>query len=455
VRVHSFCTFLFFIITANFSFAQQEIQFSDGSLHAIMAMAKDQNKNVFIDTYADWCQPCKRMEKKFKDKEVAHFYNEHFINYRVNMQNPIMADPLRKKYDIVFLPTMMIVDPNGIIKYQVDRELNTIELLDMGQKALSSYYASEATAIRRNSNQLVEASKQPKSDIEKSSNPQSQSKKSESPVAAHYTISPATRRAKILEGYETVEESSEKVLAVLGAGELPPEILLKEAYLRLEFMDGSHKQAAKNYLATQKNWDSETNRKFILDFVNNVNSPEYNFIIAHREKFDHQLGREKVKKTLEILTYRALYNAVPRPSLQETIQLYTNLQVKEPKRKAYNYYISRLIAEDNLNEVMDNCNEYLSLSSKDHEYQYTVARFLTNRVNRTEENLLKASELMESAVRIEPTSLIYLELLAIIYSDQGKTNLAKRTYQKAAQLAKKQGKAYKIYEEKGMALNGL
>jgi hypothetical protein len=42
-------------------------------------------------------------------------------------------------------------------------------------------------------------------------------------------------------------------LAVLGAGEFPPEILFQEAYLRLEFMDGSHKQAAKKYLSTQEN----------------------------------------------------------------------------------------------------------------------------------------------------------------------------------------------------------
>jgi hypothetical protein len=47
---------------------------------------------------------------------------------------------------------MLIVDPNGAVKYQVDKELTTSELLNMGQKYLdpSTYHISESTAIRRN-----------------------------------------------------------------------------------------------------------------------------------------------------------------------------------------------------------------------------------------------------------------------------------------------------------------
>ncbi len=444
--------FLIFVFAIKFSFAQQEIRFSDGSLNAILSIAKDRNKNVFIDTYADWCQPCKRMEKKFKDKDVAQFFNEHFINYRVNMQNPIKANQLRKRYDIVFLPTMLIVDPNGVVKYQVDRELSISELLNMGQTALDSYHISEATAVRRNSNEIVVAKPQPQPS--NTTTTVYSKKTAEQTASTALPLSDATRRAQVLDSYETVDESSQKVLAVLGAGELPPEVLLQEAYLRLEFMDGSHKQAARNYLATQENWDTDTNRKFILDFVSNASSPEYKFIIDNKYKFNNQFGEGTVKKTLEIITYRALFNAVPRPSLDEAIQLYENLGVQEPNRQGHNYFVSRLISNDNLEKVLSISDQYLQTASQDHEYKYTVARYLANRVNKKEENLLKASELMESAIEIEPTSLIYLELLGKIYSAQGKSNSAKKTYLRAIQEAKKQGKDSKIYEEKSMALNG-
>lgn len=454
MRTPIILNFIIFILVTGVSFGQEEIRFSDGSLNAILSIAKDQNKNVFIDTYADWCQPCKRMEKKFKNKDVAQFFNEHFVNYRVNMQNPVKANQLRRRYDIVFMPTMLIVDPNGVVKYQVDRELTVSELLNMGEKALDSYHISEATAVRRNSNEVVISQNNTRHPVVQKPKTDTAPNQIEKATTSTVSTSPATNRAKILESYETVEESSQKILAVLGVGELPPEILLQEAYLRLEFMDGSHKQAARNYLATQENWDTETNRKFVLDFVSNASSPEYEFIVANKEKYNAQFGESVITKTLEIITYRALHNAVPRPSLDESIRLYSNLNVKEPNRQGYHYFIARLISENNVPEVLQISDQYLETASQDHEFQYTVARFLTNRPDRSEDELLKASKLMEAAIEVENASLVYLDLLGKIYTEQGKAKRAKRIYQKAIKESKNQGKDPKVFEEKNIALNG-
>ena len=433
---------------------QVGIRFYDGSLNAILSIAKDEKKNVFIDTYADWCQPCKRMEKKFKDKDVSLFFNEHFVNYRVNMQDPIKANQLRKRYDIVFLPTMLIVDPNGVIKYQVDRELTTSELLNMAQKSLdpSSYHISESTAVRRNTNQSVVTAapspypikNSPPTPPKKLEEEKTAKKKSNSTA----TTSKATNRAKVLDGYETVDDSSEKILTVLAAGGVPPEILLQESYLRLEFMDGSHKQTAKEYLSTQENWDTEINRKFILDFVNNASSPEYDFIISNKDKFNDQFGTKAVNKTLEIITYRALHNAVPRPSLEESIELYTKLGGDEPKKQAYNYYVSRLISEDKVGEVLSIGDKYLVTTPSDHEMQYNIARFLTYRDNRSATNLQRARKLMEQDCKLYPNSLLYLDLLGKIYTELGEEKKAKDTYLRAIQVAKQQGVDVKIYENK-------
>ena len=454
MRTQIIYSFLIIVFVGNITSAQQGIRFSDGSLNAILSIAQEHNKNVFIDTYADWCQPCKRMEKKFKDKDVAQFYNEHFINYRVNMQNPIKANQLRRRYDIVFLPTMLIVDPNGVVKQQVDRELTTSELLNMGQKALdsSSQHFSEATAVIRNSNE-IEATQKSNSNNSPPKKVTPPNQPAQKPVSTG-SISEATKRSKILDSYETIDESSQKILAVLGAGEAPPEVLLQEAYLRLEFMDGSHKQTAKNYLATQDNWDTEINRKFILDFVNYAASAEYEFIISNRAKFNRQFGKEAVKKTLEIITYRALHNAVPRPNLDESIKLYEDLGVKEPARQGYNYFISRLISDNDIEEVLRIGNQYFAMHPQDHEILYTIARYLTFRKSRTTDNLHVASKYMESAIKINAESLIYLDLLGTIYSDQDKPSNAKRIYRKAVELAKKQGKDSKIYEDKSNVLNG-
>jgi len=62
------------------------------------------------------------------------------------------GDEVRSQYEVVFLPTIIIVGPDGTVKYKVDREMSADELLSVGQLALRNdiQIVSDATAIRRN-----------------------------------------------------------------------------------------------------------------------------------------------------------------------------------------------------------------------------------------------------------------------------------------------------------------
>lgn len=446
--------------------AQEEIRFMDGSLSAILTIAKERNKNIFIDTYADWCIPCKRMEEKFKNRDVAQFYNEHFVNFRVNMQNPTRANELRRKYDVVFLPTMYILDPNGKVKYHTDKEMSIDELLIAGQRSLdpTSYNVSNATSVRRKDGTITGGVTQtrPKTVIK---NTPKEVKPEEIVVAAkvkpkekeietpesNKVPDEETSQSALIE-FETVEESSEKVLHVLGKGEMPPEILKQEAYLRLEFMDGSHRSASKDYLATQKDWNTEENRKFILDFVSSTKSDLFDFIIDHREDFVSQFGEEKIMRTLEVLTYRTLFNAVPRPTLEEAFVLNSYFDETTAKAKSYHYYINRLISEGDEDQINKISKEYLKKEKGDHEMKYTLARYYSMKEDRSKRDLKNAISLVEDAVDLLPGSTLYLDLLGNLYVDLGKNKKAKKTFQKAAELAKEQGKEFKSFESKVSAL---
>jgi thiol-disulfide isomerase/thioredoxin len=76
-------------------------------------MAESQNKLLFIDGFATWCVPCKKMEAEvFNDPRVSDFYNKHFINLRIDMENGEGAE-IAKKYAVNGYPTQLFINSKG------------------------------------------------------------------------------------------------------------------------------------------------------------------------------------------------------------------------------------------------------------------------------------------------------------------------------------------------------
>ncbi|SMO83465.1 Thioredoxin [Saccharicrinis carchari] len=89
------------------------IVFAHGSWEQIKALAKAEDKSIFIDCYTEWCGPCKMLSKKvFPQKEVGDLFNAHFINYKVDMEKGegIM---LKEKFNVRAFPTLVWVDADG------------------------------------------------------------------------------------------------------------------------------------------------------------------------------------------------------------------------------------------------------------------------------------------------------------------------------------------------------
>jgi len=56
------------------------INFFKGTYTEALAKAKEENKPVFLDVYAGWCGPCKKLKKTtFKDETVGEYFNKNFI----------------------------------------------------------------------------------------------------------------------------------------------------------------------------------------------------------------------------------------------------------------------------------------------------------------------------------------------------------------------------------------
>ncbi len=89
------------------------IQFFKGSFEEALKEAQKQNKPLFVDFYAVWCGPCKKMEKTvFTQEKVGNYFNEKFINLQLDAEKPNNI-PIAKQYKVEAFPTIAFIGKNG------------------------------------------------------------------------------------------------------------------------------------------------------------------------------------------------------------------------------------------------------------------------------------------------------------------------------------------------------
>lgn len=126
-----FLTATLFAAFASFS---QGIEFEhDKSFDEVLAMAKAENKVIFMDCFTTWCGPCKRLAAAvFPDPEVGEYFNAHFINTKFDMEKGD-GQTIARRYEIRAYPTLLWIDGNGDVKHKVVGGLDPKGLIEAGQ----------------------------------------------------------------------------------------------------------------------------------------------------------------------------------------------------------------------------------------------------------------------------------------------------------------------------------
>ena len=104
-------------LTFCMSAAAQGVNFVEGkTLSEVEAQAKAEGKLVFVDCYTEWCGPCKMMAtREFVKKEAGDYFNEKFVNFKIDMEKG-EGPEVGKKYDVNVFPTFLILEPNGDLR---------------------------------------------------------------------------------------------------------------------------------------------------------------------------------------------------------------------------------------------------------------------------------------------------------------------------------------------------
>lgn len=93
---------------------QDTLQFwQNKSWSEVLALAKKEQKIVFVDVYTTWCGPCMKMNKTvFKDVAVVQYMNENFINVKIDAEKG-EGKEIAQKYQVGCYPTFLFVHQEG------------------------------------------------------------------------------------------------------------------------------------------------------------------------------------------------------------------------------------------------------------------------------------------------------------------------------------------------------
>ncbi|MCQ2099739.1 Protein of unknown function, DUF255 [Fibrobacter sp. UWH9] len=111
------------------------------------ALAKSKPKLVFVDLYADWCVPCRVMDKNvYMNPMVADALNRYFypVKLDADSQDSIMCDGQKNTvqrcyfdvWELNALPAFVLVAPKGMSILTVTDSMSPQEMLELLLKFL-------------------------------------------------------------------------------------------------------------------------------------------------------------------------------------------------------------------------------------------------------------------------------------------------------------------------------
>lgn len=117
----------------------QGIPFVRNNWAETLEIAKAEKKLIFVDAYASWCGPCKKMDAlTFTHQEVTKFFSKNFISFKIDMEKG-EGPELNKFLKVSAFPTLYFISPDQEIVHRITGFQDAKKLVEEAGKALEKY----------------------------------------------------------------------------------------------------------------------------------------------------------------------------------------------------------------------------------------------------------------------------------------------------------------------------
>ena len=281
---------LYVVFVSQFAFANnsQKVQFFEGNWEEVKATAKQEHKLIFVKAYAEWCWPCKFMEKTaFAYPQVAHYYNYNFINYKIDIESP-EGIAFKEKYDIGSIPDLLYFDAKGKLVERVTGQQGIASLLQIGEKitgkapkSLEEIETEIAQMAKEDVIQLV------------------QNKKKSISKTAHQKA-----RNNNLQSMQRQYESGFRKVT-----------FLKDFAYLLKSNKLPYQEVVNAFIAKQNSradFKKEDTQAFIYDFANDLNTKAIDILVKFKGDYAQKHGLEQVNEKIKNALFEGVNLAIER-----------------------------------------------------------------------------------------------------------------------------------------------
>ncbi|NJC27553.1 thioredoxin family protein [Neolewinella antarctica] len=125
----------------------QGIDFFSGTWAEALEKAATEDKLIFVDAYAEWCGPCKRMAADvFPAAEVGDYYNGNFISVKMDMEK-VESEEFRQNHSARAYPTLLFINAENEVVHKVVGARSKDGLIQEGGNALNKLDNLEDLAL--------------------------------------------------------------------------------------------------------------------------------------------------------------------------------------------------------------------------------------------------------------------------------------------------------------------